>query len=102
MARRVHHLTPDAEAYTRRTTWMWAGYFIGMALLSGLVYGLLPWSAWALLANVLTPLAVAALFVGEYLLRYWLHPEFERVTLADMVRVARGEPPLAPTHGATP
>ena len=35
-------------------------------------------STWSLLANLLTPAVVAALFVGEHLLRYRLHPEFER------------------------
>ena len=31
----------------------------------------------------MTPLAMVLLFVGEFLLRYRLHPEFERATLAD-------------------
>lgn len=99
MARRVHTLPPGAEAYTRATTWMWTGYFAGATAASLAVYALLPWSAWALLANVITPAVVATLFVGEYLLRYRLHPEFERVTLDDMVRVARGLPP-APSPAA--
>ena len=42
-----------------------------------------PFAAWALFANLLTPLAVVLMFVGEFLLRYRLHPEFERATLAD-------------------
>ena len=37
-------------------------------------------------ANLLTPLAMLVMFVGEYLLRYRLHPEFERATLAQAVR----------------
>ena len=36
---------------------------------------------WSLLANLLTPVFTAAMFVGEYLVRYWLHPDFERVSL---------------------
>jgi len=41
-----------------------------------------------------TPLAIVALFIGEYLLRYRLHPEFERATLAQAVRAYadRGAP----------
>ena len=39
------------------------------------------------------------MFVGEYLLRYRLHPEFERATLADTVRAysrrRRGDRPTA-------
>jgi hypothetical protein len=36
--------------------------------------------------------AIAALFVGEHLLRYRLHPEFERVSLLDTVRAYRNAP----------
>jgi hypothetical protein len=42
------------------------------------------------LANLLTPLLVGALFIGEYLLRYRLHPEFERTRLIDAVRAVYG------------
>lgn len=95
LASRVHALTPDMVRYTRNVTVAWVLYFFGMAALSLAVYGLAPWSAWSLLANVLTPIAMGLLFVGEYLLRYRLHPEFERTTLMDTVRAWRT--PAAPT-----
>jgi uncharacterized membrane protein len=41
---------------------------------------------WATFANLLTPVAILVMFVGEYVLRYRLHPEFERATLAQAVR----------------
>ena len=83
MAARLQRHLPDAQrVYTRRLTAVWCGYFIGMIGLSLLLYRLAPWSWWSFYCNVLTPLAALALFVGEYLLRYRLHPEFERVTLA--------------------
>jgi hypothetical protein len=44
------------------------------------------------LANLLTPLLVGALFLGEYLLRYRLHPEFERTRLVDAVRAFYSAP----------
>jgi len=97
MAHRVHHVTPDMAVYTRGLTRLWVGYFFGMAALSLGVFVLAPWPAWSLLANLLTPLAIGALFVGEHLLRYRLHPEFERVTLADMVRVFRQGAAAAPS-----
>lgn len=89
MAGRLHPITPPLAVYTRRVTWSWVGYFFGMAGLSVAVYAALPWSAWSLLANVLTPLLIAGLFFGEYVLRCRLHPEFDRVTLADMLRAVR-------------
>jgi uncharacterized membrane protein len=81
VAARVHALTPAMVDYTRRVTLAWTTYFLAMAALSVAVWRLAPWTAWSLLANVLTPAAIATLFVGEYLLRYRLHPEFERVPL---------------------
>lgn len=80
-ALRVHRerLTAEMRAYTRRLTRLWCGYFVGMAVFSVLLYLLAPWSAWSLFANLLTPLSAAALFLGEHLVRYRLHPEFDRV-----------------------
>lgn len=88
VAARVHGgtLTPAMWAYSHRVTTVWAAYFLGMTLLSVWVFVALDWASWSLLANVLTPLAIGALFVGEYLLRYWLHPEFERASLMDAAR----------------
>ena len=84
LARRVHGgLTAPMAAYSRKVTIAWAVYFVVMAALSVVLHALLPVDSWAVFANFLTPLAMLALFVGEYLLRYRLHPEFERATLAD-------------------
>ena len=89
-ARRIHPLSADMRTYTAKVTVLWAGYFALMALASVVTYLTLPFSAWSLLANVLTPLCVGALFVGEHFMRYRLHPEFERSRLVDVVRVAMG------------
>jgi uncharacterized membrane protein len=87
LAARVHRqFTPEMALYTRKVTLAWTLYFVAMALLSLALYAWTPFDTWALFANVLTPLAVVAMFVGEYALRYWLHPEFERASLADAVR----------------
>lgn len=90
LAQRVHgRAVPEEHAYTRRLTVIWALYFIGMAGLSVLLYVAAPWSAWSVFANLLTPLAALGLFVGEHLLRYRLHPEFHRATLAQSVLAYR-------------
>ena len=87
LARRVHgSLTPDMAIYTRKVTWTWTVYFVTMAALSLALFALVPFSTWAAFAGLATPFAMLALFVGEYLLRYRLHPEFERATLAQSVR----------------
>jgi uncharacterized membrane protein len=87
LARRVHgRLTAAMEAYSRKVTVAWTIYFAAMALLSLGLYALAPFAAWAAFANLATPLAMLALFVGEYVLRYRLHPEFERATLSQALR----------------
>ena len=90
LARRVHGgLTPDMVAYSRKVTVAWTAYFVAMAALSLALFVLLPFAAWATFANLVTPFAILAMFVGEYLLRYRLHPEFERASLAQAVRAYR-------------
>jgi uncharacterized membrane protein len=87
LARRVHgSLTPAMTAYSRKVTLAWAVYFVAMAALSLVLYALAPFDVWATFANLVTPLAIVLMFVAEYLLRYRLHPEFERATLAQAVR----------------
>lgn len=85
-AQRIHALTPDMRRYTARVTAVWTAYFCAVCVLSLAVYGLCPFEDWSLFSNVVTPIGVGALFVGEYLIRYRLHPEFERVRLIDAVR----------------
>lgn len=90
VALRVHGtLTPEMQRYTCRLTQVWAAYFFSMAVLAFVLYPTVSWTAWSFFANILTPLTALGLFVGEYLLRYVLHPEFERATLADAIRAYR-------------
>jgi len=90
LARRVHGgLTPAMARYTRQVTLAWALYFAGMTLASLTLFLAGDFVRWSLLANILTPVFTAAFFVGEYLLRYRLHPEFERVSLQQGIRAWR-------------
>ena len=87
LARRVHgQITPDMAAYSRKVTLAWAIYFVAMGLLSLTLFFFAPFAVWATFANFGTPVSMALLFVGEHVLRYRLHPEFERATLAAAVR----------------
>jgi len=90
LARRVHrNFTPDMARYTRKCTTAWVVYFVGMVVVSVALYAFAPFETWALFANLLTPVTLVAMFVGEYLLRYRLHPEFERASFADAIRSYR-------------
>ena len=90
LAERVHgHLTPAMARYTRQVTQAWVLYFAAMTLSSLGLYVAGCITAWSLLVNAGTPLAMLAMFAGEYALRYRLHPEFERVGLVESVRAWR-------------
>ena len=93
LAARLHGtMTPIKARYTRRVTAVWAGYFAGMVVLSLALYAWAAWWVWSLFANLATPLAAIALFVGEHLLRYRLHPEFERLSMLQTLRAYRTAP----------
>jgi len=92
-ALRVHRtITPELLRYTRQVTWAWSLYFSAMVAVSLTLFVAAPWWWWSAFANLVTPVAAVVLFVGEYLLRYWLHPEFERITLAQALRAYRDTP----------
>lgn len=93
LARRVHGpLAPAMAGYSRRVTIAWTVYFITMAALSLTLFAFAPFEAWAVFANLATPLAMLTMFAGEHVLRYRLHPEFEHATIGQAVRAysARG------------
>jgi uncharacterized membrane protein len=90
LARRVHgRFTPEMARYTRNVTLAWTLYFIAMATASLALFLAGDFALWSLLANILTPVFTAAFFVGEYLVRYWLHPGFERVSLQRALQAYR-------------
>lgn len=92
-ALRLHrNVTPGLLHYTRQVTWVWSVYFGAMVALSLALFAAAPWWWWSLFANLATPVAAVALFVGEYLLRYRLHPEFERITMAQALKAYRDTP----------
>ena len=95
LARRLHDpMQPTMVVYTRHVTLAWTVYFVAIAgssfVLFALVqFALAPLATWSLFANVLTPVSLVAMFAIEYLLRYRLHPEFDRVAFLDAVRAYR-------------
>ncbi|MEJ8822871.1 hypothetical protein WKW80_12660 [Variovorax humicola] len=90
LAQRVHPLVGEMPRYTRQVTMVWTAFFALVVVSSIVVYLVLPFAAWSLLANVLSPIGVVSLFIGEHLLRYRIHPEFQRSRLIDAVRAFSG------------
>ena len=87
LAERVHgSLTPDMVTYTRNVTRAWVVYFVAVATISVLLFFGASFETWARFSNLLSPLALAAMFVGERFVRYRLHPEFERTSIRDAIQ----------------
>ncbi len=87
LAARVHsHMPPAMVAYTRDLTRVWTAYFFLTVATSIAIYLLLPFEVWAGFSNLVCPVLVCALSLGERVMRYRWHPEFERVSLADQFR----------------
>lgn len=101
LAERVHGtLQPAMHRWTRQVTWAWSIYFAVVTVLSCAAFWLASWAQWSTFAYALTPVCTAAMFVGEYLMRYRLNPQFPRVSLAQMVNAYRQSPPATvPVRG---
>lgn len=91
MAERVHPqpLTAGERSYTRALTQAWVLFFVGMIMLSLMLYALAPWSWWSFFCTVLTPLAAVAGFVVEFFWRRWRHPDFAPVSMRRAVQAWR-------------
>jgi uncharacterized membrane protein len=94
VALRVHggHLSEPMHAYTRQVTVAWVVYFGFMVTTSLALYAWAPWPWWSAFANLVTPVAMVLMFVVEWRLRYWLHPDFERVPITTAMRAFRQSP----------
>ena len=86
-ARAVHgDLPPDVVRYTRQVTAAWTVFFVLLFAASCTLYLGRFLEAWSLLANILTPLLVGAMFVVEYAVRLRVLPNWERVGILGGVR----------------
>jgi uncharacterized membrane protein len=89
-ARLVHgSLDADAVIYTRRLTATWSAFFALIFAASCALYAAQWIDLWSLLANVLTPLLVALLFVAEYAVRRHALPHHGRVGILAAVHAFR-------------
>lgn len=88
-ARTVHgDLAPPLADYTRKATLAWAVLFGLMTLASLWLFFSDRIAQWSLLANVLTPIIIGAMFVVEYAIRCRVLPPELRSGLIRSVRAA--------------
>ena len=85
---RVMHATlpPEVVRYTRHVTLAWTLLFLTLVALSCALYfsGML--AAWSVLANIVNPAAIVAMFLIEYAVRLRALPNWERIGILGGVR----------------
>ena len=93
LARRVHGgvLSPAQLAYTRRVTVAWCVFFVGMAVMSTLLFVWAPVGVWSTFANLLGGPLIVLMFVGEYIWRRHALPDDKPSTMADAVRAWKAQ-----------
>lgn len=91
MASLVHRdpLDADYEAYTWKVTLAWTVFFAVSALLSVLLFFFGPIEAWSFFANLLTPILLGVMFVGEYLIRLRVLPNRTHFSIAETITAYR-------------
>ena len=86
-ARLVHgSIPPEVERYARQVTLAWTLFFATLFTRSCALYfgGFL--AAWSLLANILSPILITAMFVLEYAVRLRALPNWEQVGIMGGIR----------------
>lgn len=93
-------LPPELVKYTRNVTWVWTAYFAGAAILSVLLARYSTLATWSAFANVLSWMALALLFFGEYVYRLLRFPTLPHSSPLKVMRrlLCDGLPANAPGH----
>jgi uncharacterized membrane protein len=73
-------LEPDLARYTRRLTQVWAAFFVVAAAVSTLLALFATPIVWGWFVAVGNHVAVALLFLGEYLFRRWRFPQYRHAS----------------------
>lgn len=86
-ARLVHgSIPPEVERYTRQVTLAWTLFFATLFTVSCALYFGNFLAAWSLLANILSPILITAMFVVEYAVRLRALPHWEQVGIMGGIR----------------
>jgi uncharacterized membrane protein len=86
-------LPQDLARYTRGLTWLWTMLFVGLATAALLLAVYASLSVWSWFVNCATYVAVAGLFVGEYLYRRIRFPQYRHRSLLTQFRNVRTRMP---------
>src|SRR5439155_6024691 len=73
-------LEADLAVYTRRLTIVWAIFFVGAAAFSIWLAAMSTPATWGWFVAVGNYIAVALLFIGEYIFRRWRFPQYRHAS----------------------
>jgi len=82
-------LSPDMRRYTRKVTWLWTLFFALMAIEGIVLLAFGTVSAWSWLINIINPLLIAILFIGEFTYRRYRFPNHPHPTFLDYLEIVR-------------
>lgn len=80
---------PGMESYTRGVAIAWTVFFLTQCVISALLAAFAPRAVWSLFVNVLDLPLVAAMFIGEYMLRRHRFPGHPHIGFMGVVRAVR-------------
>jgi uncharacterized membrane protein len=93
LADEVHGpLAPQEVRYTRQVTAAWSVFFFTITTVSILLYLAEPVRIWSIYINFCVAPLIAAMFVGEYLVRRRVLPQIKRVGVLASIRVYFASP----------
>lgn len=79
-------LSMAQRRYTHHVTRVWTLFFVAMLCISATLFATLPQKSWAVFADLVTPVLVAALFVAEYAVRCIVLPPDQRLDPGSALR----------------
>lgn len=80
-------LIPEIAVYTRNVTIAWSVFFAAQLLTSAVLYLFAALAVWSLFINVLSTPLLATMFTGEYIIRFFLHPDHSRNSILKVIEV---------------
>ncbi|MGV3742426.1 MAG: hypothetical protein ACO1NO_08965 [Burkholderiaceae bacterium] len=85
-AQTIHGPLPaDIQRYTRGVTAAWTAFFLAQIALSLFIFYFFSLETWSLFANVLNWPLVILMFMGEYLCRRIMNPDFQHAGIKESI-----------------
>jgi uncharacterized membrane protein len=85
-------LSPEVSLYTRQVTLAWALFFLGLSLISALLFLFGSMDVWSVFANFLSLPLLALMFAVEHVVRRHRLPGLKKYTIMDTILAFRRTP----------